>query len=54
MGLNLLAGMMLLDRFYLQLTAQAGLRNIAPKENGKMTREEFRNRGLSLSVGYNL
>jgi|GEM_PF-2601679 len=54
MGVNMLIGMIISPSLYLQLNGQAGIKNIAPTENKKMTREEFRNRTLSLSMGYNL
>lgn len=52
MGINLLAGMVISRSLFLRLNGQAGLKNIAPAENKKMTKEEFRNRVLTLSAGY--
>ncbi|WP_169540066.1 outer membrane beta-barrel protein [Niabella aurantiaca] len=52
LGINLLAGLIISKSVFLKLTGQAGLKNIAPAENKKMTKEEFRNRVLTLSAGY--
>ncbi|MGJ7032896.1 outer membrane beta-barrel protein [Niabella hirudinis] len=54
MGINLLLGVFLSPDFTLGIAGQLGLKNIAPPENHKITKEEFRNRTLSLSIAYNL
>ncbi|WP_176954281.1 outer membrane beta-barrel protein [Niabella drilacis] len=54
LGISLLLGLLISERFTLQLNGQLGLKNIAPPENKKMTKEEFRNRTLSLSLAYDL
>ncbi|OQP63452.1 hypothetical protein A3860_24220 [Niastella vici] len=51
-GGNLLAGYELSSKISVQLNAQLGMTNLAPKVSGKKTDDKIKNTGFGVSVGY--
>lgn len=51
-GVNGLVGYELFDRLSVRINAEYGVANLAPKIEGQKTKNEIRNSGVSLSIGY--